>query len=103
MIFGLLYSVILFLVACGLYTFHFLVDLSSFKYANEILSLTMGLALIGLILSTACFFMNIGLIKLKNRKRPFLVAITAVINFLLFVAFIALCLVERASAVGISF
>ena len=103
MVHGLLYSLILFFVACALYTFHFLVDLSSYQYVNEVISLTMGIALIGMVLSTSCFFMNVGLMQLKNKKRPFFVAVFTFISFLLFIAFIALCLVERGKAQGITF
>lgn len=97
------FAIGLFLFAGLLYLFHFYVDTSSFPNANEITSLMMGLGLIGIILSTSCFFMNMGNRQLKKRNKYYLWMTLSVVDFLLFVGYIIVFLIERAHAVGIAF
>ena len=98
------FSIGLLISSCLLYFFHYLVRLFSPDNSNELISLLMGLGLIGMILSVACFFMNRGMITLKNRKRPIYWMILSAIAFVLFTGYVfVFCLIERAREVGIVF
>ena len=86
-----------------LYIVHFVYKALPVPHPKEVTSLLMGIALIGMIISTACFFMNMGLLQMKERKRYIPWMMFSLIAFVLYLAYIGLCLIERAREYGISF
>ena len=97
------YSLILLTSSALLYLIHFLADIGKMRYGNPIPSLMGGIALVGMILSVACFYMNLGYAKLKKRKKPIWWMIISVIAFSAFTGYIVLIIINRAEAVGIVF
>ena len=97
------FSIGLLIASCSLYGFHFLAMAFPFDRTDEIISLLMGCALVGIILSTACFFMNRGMLDLKGKKRVINWMLISVIAFVIFISYIVFCLFDRASNVGITF
>ena len=85
-----------------LYLLHFLLGMSTFPYANKVTSFMMGIALVGMILSIACFCMNLGWIQMKKKKTPIWWMVVSVIAFHAFLGYIVLIIIERATAVGIA-
>ena len=86
-----------------LYLFHFLVGAKVFPHPDKVTYLLMGIALIGMNLSCACFFMNHGNLLAKKRKTYIPWMIVSAISFTLFMGYIGVCLVERAISVGAVF
>ncbi len=88
-----------------LFLFHQLVRNSSLsiQQANKLISLIMGCGLIGIVLSTSCFFMNMGLVDMKKRKTPIWWMVISAIAGLIYFGYIVFCIIERAHIVGIAF
>ena len=86
-----------------LFLLHYLVISFPFKHTNKLISLLMGLALIGMILSVSCFFMNRGLLELKNRKKYIWWMIVSAIAFTVYLGYLTFCIIERAHSVGMAF
>ena len=97
----MLFSLILFFSAILLFTLHFLLGIGSLPYGNMVTSLFIGVSLIGIILSFACFCMNLGNKQLKKKKTYVFWMALSVICFLAFVAYSVLSFIERARIVGI--
>lgn len=97
------FSLILISSAGLLYLIHEVAHVADLPYANPVASLMGGVALVGMILSVACFFMNMGKMKLKKKKAPIPWMIVSIIAFLAFTGFIVVIIVDRARVVGISF
>ena len=86
-----------------LYVIHVIVKPETLPYNNPIPSLLGGVALVGIILSIACFCMNLGWIKMKKKKRPVWWMIISAIAFHLFIGYIVLIIIDKAHAAGIAF
>lgn len=97
------FSLILLSSVSLLYLLHFLLGIPTRPYGDTTVSLFMGTGLIGIILSIACFFMNMGYKKLRGKKAPIPWMIISVFCFLAFFAYEVMVLMERASIVGIAF
>lgn len=97
------FSLALISSACLLYLVYFLIKPETMPYNSPIPSLLGGIALVGIILSVACFFMNIGWSKLKKRKKPIWWMIISIIAFHLFIGYIVLIIINQARASGIAF
>lgn len=97
------FSLVLLSSSCLLYLIHFLAGIGNLRYGHPIPSLMGGIALVGMILSIACFCMNLGRLKLKKRKKHIWWMIVSIIAFHLFIGYIVLIIINRAHAVGIAF
>ena len=97
------FSLALLSTGCLLYLIHFLFKIEDLPYNNPIPSLLGGVALVGMILSIACFCMNLGWIKMKKKKRPVWWMIISAIAFHLFIGYIVLIIIDKAHAAGIAF
>ena len=96
------FSLILLSSASLLYLSHFLLGNPTREYGDPVVSFFMGLGLIGIILSIACFCMNMGFRKLKEKKMPITWMFVSMICFLAFFSYEVLVLLERAKVVGIA-
>lgn len=101
----MIFSICLFVNSGFLYLFHLLVRESSLsiQLSNKLISLIMGCGLVGIVLSTACFFMNMGLVDMKKRKTPIWWMVVSALAFLSYFGYIVFCIIERAQIVGIAF
>ena len=97
------YSLILLGSVCLLYLFHFALGIPTRPYGDLLVSFFMGLGLIGIILSIACFCMNLGFKKMKEKKAPIIWMVVAVVCFLALINYEVMCIIERAHIVGIAF
>lgn len=98
----MVFSLILLGIAVHVYLLHFLNKVISVPFASQVVMALMGVSLICIILSTACFFMNMGFYKVKQKKIWVNWMIVSAVAFILFIAYIGLCLIERANENGIS-
>lgn len=100
-------AIILIVVAFALYLIHDLFGVADLPYGNPVASLMGGFALVGIILSVACFFLQVAKLKLPQKKKEekavYIVwLIISVISFLAYIGFIAVILMDRAKIVGIA-
>ena len=102
-VFTMIFSICLLVNSAFPFLLHLLVRSLSPEYENQLISLLMGSALIGMILSIACFCMNLGIIDMKKKKTPIWWMIVSALAFVSYFAYIVFCLIERAHIVGISF
>ena len=99
----MLFSFGLMFFASLLYCFHYLVGVEVFERPNLAISFLMGLALIGMILSASCFFMNMGMYKLRKRKQIFIWMGVSIFSFLAYMSYVVICIWERSAAAGAVF
>lgn len=67
----MIFSICLLVNSAFPFLLHLLVRHLSPEFETQLISLLMGSALIGMILSIACFCMNLGLLEMKKEKHQF--------------------------------
>lgn len=100
-------ALVLISVAFLLYLIHGVFGVADLPYGNPVASLMGGFALVGMILSVACFFLQVAKLKIPTKKKEekatyILWLILSIISFLAYVGFIVVILMDRANIVGIA-